>query len=565
MGMRLWLLAFGLGLGLVASIPSQAADKAGADKIAKLVEQLGSTQFSEREKATKELEALGDQALEALKAAAKGDDLETKRRAEELIKKIDTKSFTKKILEPTKIRLTFKDTPLRDAIAEVTQKTGLNLILNDPENKLGDRKVTVDTGETTLWEAVDMFVQKAGLSEKVNPAEVIGPGGIRPVPPIRIQPQPLPPQQLPPQQLQLNVLPGAIQVEGVVQVQGGAAPAQQAQPAQAQPAAPAQLPLAKPGRPPFLGFLPNTLSLSDGQADPLPTCYAGAVRIRALPVGTPIPGFAPREGEITVPLQVTTEPKLQFQSLINVRIDKAVDDQGQDLLQSMTDAGGNPNDVPAVNVAKAAFVVRQPQPAPGAAPVPVRFKKGDKPSKTIKEMSGVVSIQVRTAAEALMTVEKLMDANGKEVKGESGGRLKVVDVQDRQGDDAEGGVRAVAGRAERRRFRHRPGPDSDHAGAAPRPACASAAAEQQPDSGPDPAGAAAAGPGARDPGPGQWLQRPDGRGREGQCAADDADVRPGDGQERRRHRVAVHLHDSGAKGPGGAGQAGLQRHQAGHG
>jgi hypothetical protein len=429
---RAWLgfLSFGLGVVLVAAVPSGAADKASPETIAKLVEKLGSTEFSEREKATRELEALGEQALDALRKAAKGDDLETKRRAEELIKKVESRQLTKKVLEPSKIRFAFKDTPLREAIEEVNKKTGLNIILNDPENKLADRKVTLDTGETTLWEAVDQFVAKAGLVESVNPAQVIGPG-VRPVPQPRppIKPLPVPPKQIQPAPLpiqpQLDVPQGAIQVQVQVQVQAQPAQADPAQPVPPQPA-----PLLRPGRPPFFGYQPNTLVLTDGKAEALPTQYAGAVRIRALPAGTAILGFAPREGELTIALQVTPEPKLQFQSLVDVRIDKAVDDQGQVLMQSTADAGNGGNDVPVAGalVAKAAFVARVPAPAPGVAPVPVRLKKGDKPSKTLKELTGVVSIQVRTPAEALMTIEKLMDAAGKEVKGEAGGRIKVLDV-----------------------------------------------------------------------------------------------------------------------------------------
>jgi hypothetical protein len=419
MQVRLWmgLLAFGFGLGLVAAVPVSGADKATPEEIAKLVEKLGSGEFAEREKAVKQLEALGEQAIDALKKAVKSEDVETRKSATALLKKAEAAVFTKKILEPTKVRLTFKDTPLKDALAEVTKKTGLNLQINDPENKLAERKVTLDTGETTLWEAVDQFVQKAGLTESVNPNEVIGPG-VRPVPqpPIRIQPiQPIKPIQkqiLPVQPVQPNQnLPGAIQVGGGV--------------------APAQLPLAKPGRPGFTLVQPNTLTLTDGKSDPLPTAYAGAVRIRALPAGTQIPGFQGREGELSVALQVTPEPKLTFQSVVNVRIDKAIDDQDQNLLQSIVDAGNdNPNPAGANGgalVAKA-FIVRPPVMAGGAAPVPVRFKKGEKASKSLKEMTGVVSVEMRTAPEALMSVEKLMDAAGKEIKGENGGRLKISDV-----------------------------------------------------------------------------------------------------------------------------------------
>src|SRR5262245_42791388 len=129
----LGLLVFGLGLALLAGLPVGAADKASPETIAQLIEKLGSTDFTERDKATKALEALGEQAVDALKKATQGDDLETKRRAEELLKKVEAKLLTKKVLEPTKVHFTFKDTPLKEAIDEVSKKTGLNIVLSDPQ------------------------------------------------------------------------------------------------------------------------------------------------------------------------------------------------------------------------------------------------------------------------------------------------------------------------------------------------------------------------------------------------------------------------------------------------
>src|SRR5262249_42580954 len=154
-------------------------DKTDPEQINKLIQQLGSADFAEREKATKELDALGPRALDALRKAARSDDAEISRRAEELVKKWERIAETDKILAPTKIRLVFKDTPVKDAVAEVQKKTGLTITLHDPENKLADRKVTVDTGETTLLEAFDEFCRKAGLVE-ADPRTLVQP--ITPLP-----------------------------------------------------------------------------------------------------------------------------------------------------------------------------------------------------------------------------------------------------------------------------------------------------------------------------------------------------------------------------------------------
>jgi hypothetical protein len=57
---------------------------AEADKIARLIKQLGSDSFDEREAATKELRQLGEAALTALREATRSDDAEIRKRAGEL-------------------------------------------------------------------------------------------------------------------------------------------------------------------------------------------------------------------------------------------------------------------------------------------------------------------------------------------------------------------------------------------------------------------------------------------------------------------------------------------------
>ena len=55
------------------------------DRIALLIKQLGENAFAKRDAATKELEAIGEKALPALRNAAANGDLEIRRRAQKLI------------------------------------------------------------------------------------------------------------------------------------------------------------------------------------------------------------------------------------------------------------------------------------------------------------------------------------------------------------------------------------------------------------------------------------------------------------------------------------------------
>src|SRR5262245_53452280 len=79
----------------IEKVPGQREDKGkraeapDAAAIAKLVKQLGSSDFRAREAATKALTAIGFPALQALRKAAKGDDPEVARRATRLIESIE--------------------------------------------------------------------------------------------------------------------------------------------------------------------------------------------------------------------------------------------------------------------------------------------------------------------------------------------------------------------------------------------------------------------------------------------------------------------------------------------
>src|SRR5437773_593627 len=65
---------------------SATADEAGADRIAKLIEQLGSNDFSAREKAQSELAQAGLEAYDALHAAQSHRDPEIALRARYLVR-----------------------------------------------------------------------------------------------------------------------------------------------------------------------------------------------------------------------------------------------------------------------------------------------------------------------------------------------------------------------------------------------------------------------------------------------------------------------------------------------
>jgi hypothetical protein len=444
---RFFLFLLLLGLGAVAVLPAPAADKADAERIAKLIKQLASDSFAEREKATDDLDAIGLPALEALRKAAQSEELEVRMRAGRIVAKLEKQLESAKLLAATKVRLVCKDTPVAEAVQQLVEKSKYNITLYDPQKKLVDRKVTLDTGEVTFWEAFDQLCRKANLvMADGTQGGIIGPNPVplpQPLPPIKqlpgqpgnAVPLPDPPQKDAPAQPPAKEAPAPAQPQKqeVPNPAGNAVPANRIQ-IQIAPAQPPQILPAQPapgGRPvPAPTSTPNQIILLDGKPEARPTHYAGSVRIRALPTAPVLPGVRPGADEMVFALEVTPEPKMQVQSVVSLRIEKAVDDKGQDLTQAMAanDEAPAANVNPAAGVVAARLVAQPPGRGGLAQQVPVRLKKGDKASKSLKELAGTVTAQVRIGPEPLMTIDNILKAAGKSANTADGASLKVVDV-----------------------------------------------------------------------------------------------------------------------------------------
>jgi hypothetical protein len=437
-------LTFVLGLGVVATVPAPAAPPSDQATIAKLIEQLGSNEFEQREKAQKELDAIGAPALEALRKAADGhSQTEVRMRAGVLVRTIEMRTVSNTVLAPRKIHLVYKDTPLPEAVADFSKKTGYAITLQDPE-AVKDRKITLDTGEVPFWEAFDQFCSKAGLVEvganQVGPIRRgpirRGPGGIQPLPPQQIQPGL--------QGQAWQAVPQAFVAQVQVQIQ--AQPAQ-AQPAQAQPAQIQvqiqPVPLNGPNAGPVVGPVggpvgadPGPIVLADGAPKALPTDASGPVRIRALDTHDLF--GAPPPNEYLITLQATPEPRLRLMNLHSVVITRAIDDQNQALMQTTGEVDpnqpqGQPNVQPGVRPVRGG-----PARMPRIVEVrdhylPVHLKKGLKASTSLKELTGVISAEVVSEPKVVLSADDILRSAGKTFKG-ADGYIKVLEVS-KAGDD----------------------------------------------------------------------------------------------------------------------------------
>lgn len=364
------LLLF-LALGVLPT--SEAVDDPTAKRIAELISRLGSSRFEDRETATRELEALGQLAVPALEKASRSTDLDTQRRAQDMLARFNGRLDNTRLLAASRIRLTYKETPLLEAIADLSKKTGFTILYAEDAAKLTGRTVTVDTGETTFWQAFDQFCRSAGVVESLV--------------------------------LRAVGAPAALQVV-----------AGQAQPVN----------VARPQLPPNT-FAPaygmyRQIILVDGKDGALPTDYKAAVRVRSLaPDLQPSNAPARAANEDRFILDVSPEPRIDLQRIVALRVDKAIDQQGQALKTIHTVAAFPARQVAAVNLtASSPALPRQ---------ILVRLEKGEKPARLLKEFEGLVTGLVRTAPKVLATVEKVLDAKGKTIKGERGVSLTLKEIK----------------------------------------------------------------------------------------------------------------------------------------
>ncbi|HMC64061.1 MAG TPA: HEAT repeat domain-containing protein, partial [Gemmataceae bacterium] len=157
------LLAAAVGILGAALDRACAEDKAPAkEKIDKLIRQLGSPKFSEREAASKALEEIGELALDTLReAAAKNKDIEIRRRAQELAGKIVDRNLDKTLakmlaegIDPEKIyKKMTKDGALEEKVLDGMFKEGIRRETKGNFKRAYELLRAVEKLATDRWQA----------------------------------------------------------------------------------------------------------------------------------------------------------------------------------------------------------------------------------------------------------------------------------------------------------------------------------------------------------------------------------------------------------------------------
>jgi hypothetical protein len=140
-------------VGLIA-IPALAADP---PSIEKLIEQLGSRSFVEREKATKALRERGPEVLPALRKALESKDEEVRRRAETIIPPLEIEEA----LLPKRVTVTMNSRPLDELLKEIGKQTGCSLGLTTSSGT-GGEKISLEVKGMPLWEVLERVGKDTG-------------------------------------------------------------------------------------------------------------------------------------------------------------------------------------------------------------------------------------------------------------------------------------------------------------------------------------------------------------------------------------------------------------------
>jgi hypothetical protein len=369
------VLAFG-GAALFAG-PGDGPPASQA-RIQSLIDRLGSALFREREAAGRELDALGEVALDALRKAAGAGDPETRRRAAELVERIDARLTTTRLLTPTLVQLDYKDTPLAAAVADLAKRTGAPITLASTDAYTG-RTVTVASGPLPFWEALELFSRQAGVHEREDPfyreesykTVIIG---------------------------QANPNGGNVVQRRAIFVDA----------------------LTTDGNP-TPGVRPFTLI--DGPDTAGPADLTRSVRVRVSSTG--VPSRVPNRGDDSIiPLHVSAEPRLLCPGACDVRITRAVDDLGQSLTASAVRPAADADGEELIFMANGALMPRWSPARPG--PIALRLKRGEKPAKSLRELTGTVTTQLYLS-EVVATVDRPAAAVGTTVAGERDVTLKLID------------------------------------------------------------------------------------------------------------------------------------------
>jgi len=384
-----------LGIFLGAASARAAEPTIAALAITEAIQQLSSPRFVQRQAAIRALDTIGVPALDELRKAAASPDLETRREAAELIRRIERRAESALLTAPRRVKFSFDKVPLDDALERFSGKTGFPLRVEGlRKDELETRTVTLETGDVTLWEALDEFCRAAGLAER--------------------------------DLLEQTGFPTTIKEDAVT----FRTTAEELAEKQSQRG-------SVGGRRPSPWLADRRIVLVPGQAPPRPVYHAGALRIRPVIRTWPGWGRTPGTDEAICTIEVAHSPGMAWHGVSDVRLIQAIDEREQKLSHvpneplplgrvSRYDGMGWVIGGQLVVVSSASDEAANSAGTWSSADL--RLRLGPKPVTMLKHLRGNVVGQMQTAPEPLLTISSVLKARGESVRRDDGMALTLREI-----------------------------------------------------------------------------------------------------------------------------------------
>lgn len=359
-----------LSLAVVAPLSAQTPDPYEAK-----VQGLAHPRYAEREKAARELIAIGEPALKSLRAVSSSPDPELRARAAIVAEKIDRAVRSERLLVASKLAIKLDKVPLQQALAQVSQKSGLRFHLDSSKETNSQRPITLDTGEVPFWEAVHAFYSAAGLVENDIPTADVTSDSRR-------------------TRLYAETLSGRARGD-VIRV------------------------------------IDRKSALTRSTASEF---TAKAIRVRALPAAFPQNKFDAATGECTLNLDVDAAPNLPIQELIGVEIKRAMTDERQVLAPAYPVAPYQSGFYGMEQMLVARQIVINGdlimEDGVGGSPFyPVTLKAGTSHPRKLSELDGVVVARMLAQTEPLITVPDVFGKAKEQSFRSEGHSFQIIDAK----------------------------------------------------------------------------------------------------------------------------------------
>lgn len=382
--MRTLLILSLVGMG---AFPALTRADSTPEQVTQSIDKLSSKHPAAREQAMKLLELAGEPALEALRKAALSDDIDVSRRAAAILVRIEKEVENRKYIEAPRYNLEYDDAMLLSVVDSLNRKLKTQLALDEKLVANRKRTVTFEVKNATAFETIAKFMEVAGLKEAENPTPAANSNESR------------------------RIVRGGIQFWG-------------------------------DGRynPQPVDF--SRIVLADGKSD-LPSVNAGPLRIRVLGHGKEQAVRTNGSNEIGLKLDVCSISPRDWRGLLGIDIRKAIDEHGQNLTQSYLREPSSSipfvsDDLMFLNGGGAVFQQAIAIDFDGAVSpsamynprhLPVTFFAGNKTSRVLKEIQGVVHGRMLTPPSTLLTVQDVSKVSQKDSFKTGNFTLQILEVQ----------------------------------------------------------------------------------------------------------------------------------------